>query len=145
MSTTFSPLQLIKRTTDQKVVESLSGLDSIKKLFDFLVPSVEFLTLALAGYLLYWLVSWLFSRFEKWANLLPSGRTLQMKIFSFLFVLFSFYTQEIYGNLLSTESVVVRTDDLLYTKEQILKTNKEFCFWESGSEMDILVNVSCRI
>ena len=132
-----SPLQLIKKVTDQKVVE-----ESLSSLFHFLAPSTEFLALALVGYLLYWIVSWLFSWFRKPVNQLPSGRNLQTKILAFFLMLYLFCIKEIYSNLLNTNNVIVQTDDLLYSKEQILETRKEFCFWEKGSETTFMENVS---
>ena len=133
---TVSPAHLIKSVKDQKVVESLSSL------FHFLVPSTQFLTLTLVGCLLYWALSSMFSRLKKSARLLPSRRKLQRKIVSFFFLLFWFFIQQFFEGNLNTSNVVVQTDELLYSKEQILKTNKEFCFWEEGGEMDLLKNVS---
>lgn len=139
IATGVSPLQMIKKVTNEKVVESLSSL------FHFLVPSTGFLTLVLVGGLLYWAVSSLFSRFKKSAGLLPSRRKLQRKIVAFFLLLFLFFMGKFFEGNLNTSNVVVRTDDLLYSKEQILKTKKEFCFPEKSSEVNFFKNVSCSM
>ena len=135
LAESVSPLQLIKKVTDQKVVESLWTL------FHFLVPSVSFLTLVLVGCLLYWLVLLLFSRFKISTGQQPSRKNLQTKITAFFFLCFFFFMGQLFEACLNTSSIVVRTDQLLYSKKQILETRKEFCFWEKGSEMDFLEKV----
>lgn len=116
---------------------------SLRNLFNFLVPSVQFLTFALIGCLLFWIVSWLFSRFKRQERSMPARRNLPKKIVSFFFVVFLFYVLQFYANTLNTESIVVNTEDLLFSKDQILKTNKEFCFWEnSATEINFFKNVS---
>ena len=136
----FSPFQIIKKSTNQKAVQNLSSLDSIQQLFEFLVPSVGFLALALAGCLIYWVVSRLFVHFKK-SSILTFRRNLQTKIFLLFFVVFLFHIKQFYEISLNTSSVLVRTDDLLYSKKHILRTKKEFCFLEKGSEVDFLRNV----
>ena len=123
---------------NQKVVQRF-----LRSFFRFLVlPSPGFLIFTLAGCLVYWTVSALFSRFQPSTRSLPSSRSLQTQI-SLFFVLFHFFIYQLYCNSLSTENLIVRTDDLLYSREQILKTEKEFCFFEisSSSELDFLKNI----
>lgn len=134
---TVTTLQLIKKETNQKIVESLSGVNPIKQLkqlIDFLLPSTSFLMLALAGCLLYWLASTLSARFKKSASLLPSGRNLQKMILSFFFALFLFLIHQFFEGSLNTDNVVISTVNLLYSKDQIRKTKKEFCSWTSNSK-----------
>ena len=139
MAEPVSPFQLIEKDTNHKVDQS-----SLSSLFSFLVPSAEILAVLLAGCLICWIVSWLFARFKRQTRSLPSRRNLQTGIVSFFFVLFLFYIEQFYCNSLSTENVIVPTSNLLYSKEQILKTEKEFCFMEGGSssELDTLRTVS---
>ena len=134
-----SPVQLIEKKAIEKATNQ-SAVESLWSLFHFLVPSARFLTLALVGCLLYWLFSWLFTRFQKSAR-----RKLPMKIASFFFVVFLFFLEELFYSTLSTESVLVKTDDLLSSKEQLLGTKKEFCFWERGTETDFFKNVSIQM
>lgn len=134
-TSSLSPFQLIKKTTNQKVVKNLSSF------LDFLMPSIEFLTLTLVGCLLYYAVSWLFSR--KSAGLRPSIRSLQ--IISFSFTLFMFCIEQLFSASLNTEHVVIRTDNMLYSKEQLVETKREFCFWERGAEEEFFEKVSCSI
>ena len=139
MAATISPFQLIKKVTKQKAVQNLSSL------FHFLMPSTGFLTLVLVGCLLYWAFSWLLTRFQKSARSLASRRKRQTKIVSFFFLLFLSFMGQFFGGNLNTSNVVVRTDDLLYSKGQILKTKKEFCFLEKSSEMDFVKNVGASM
>ena len=135
-----SPLQLIERLTRQNVDKSLSSL------FYFFVPSTSFLAIIAAGILLYLVASVLFSRFGKPSTpsrlSLPTGKKLQLKIVSFFYMLFMFFNGQFFGGNLNTENIVVRTDDFLYSKDQILETQKEFCGLEEGAETDIYKNVS---
>ena len=64
---------------------------------------------------------------------------------SFFFGLFLFYIEQFFSNNLSTENVIVPTEDLLYSKEQLLKTKKEFCFLEKSGELDYLKMVSFNV
>lgn len=140
MASSVSPLQLIRKVTNQKVDGSQSSLSS---LFHFLIPSTEYLTFALSGCLIYWIVSRLFFWFKRPADQRPPSSNLQTKIVSFFFGLFLFYILQFFGNSLNTQNVMVPTDDLLYSREQILKTRKEFCFGEKSTEVNFLKNVSC--
>lgn len=133
ITTTYSPIQLIQKTTTQKVVQSWSSL------FQFLVPSTGFMMLALAGFLLYWTFPALLYRFKKFARL-PPRMNLQTKIVSLFFLLFLFIMGQLFQSSLNTSNVVVRTDQLLYSKDQLLKTEKEFCFVEKGGEVEYLKN-----
>ena len=60
----------------------------------------------------------------------------------FFDLLFLFYIRQFFGGNLNTENVMVRTDELLYSKDQILNTKKEFCSVEDSVENDIIKNVS---
>ena len=139
----ISPSHLVKQfrqVADQQVIDQ-NLVESLLSLFHFLIPSASFLTFALVGCLVYWTVSWLFSKIQK--SSLPSRRNLQMKIVSFFFMLFIFYIEQFTSNSLSTENLIVRTDSLLYSRQQILETKREFCFWEKGSgEMDLYKKVT---
>lgn len=126
--------KMIEKVTNQNVVQGLSSL------FNFIIPSNEFLAFGLIGCLLCWLFSWLFSRLRK-----SSRRTLQVAIMSFFFGLFLFYIEQFFSNNLSTENVIVPTEDLLYSKEKLLKTKKEFCFLEKSGELDYLKMVSFNV
>lgn len=128
----ISPAQLIAKTIEKPD-------QSLWTLFQFLVPSTGLLTLALVGCLLYWVISSLLGRFQKSSP----RKNLQTQIVAF-FVLFLFHIKEFFVNNLNTSNVIVRTDELLYSREQILKTKKEFCFWEKGgNEEEFIKKVSC--
>lgn len=132
MAEPCSPFQLIEKANQKVAQRSLSSL------FNFLAPSPGFLMFALAGCLVYWVVSSLLSRFQKSARIksLPTKGNLQMRIVFFFFTLLFFFIQLLYCNSLSTENLIVRTDDLLFSREQILKTEREFCFLEGGSSSE---------
>ena len=141
----ISPLQIldrVQRLAIQKVDQSLSSL------FHFFMPSTSFLTLVVAGSLLFLVASVLFSCFEKPSISLPSrlwlptGRKLRLKIISFFYLLFMFFNGQFFEGNLNTENIMVRTDDLLHSIEQVLRTQKEPCFVEGGAEMDFYKNVS---
>lgn len=138
MATEASPLQLIdpyiERTTNQRTVQSLSSL------LCFLVPSAEFLTFTLVGCLFYWVVSSLLGRFRKSSR---SPKRNVQNIVAFFFVWFLFFTSQLFSGSLNTSNMQVRTDNLLYSTEQILTTKKEFCSWEKSTEEDLFRKVSC--
>ena len=112
----FSPGHLIERLTSQKAERSLSVL------YHFLVPSTAYLALMVTGLLLFRLASALF---RNWKPRQPSRRKVRLRLLSFLYLFFVFFMSHFFGGNLNTQNVVVRTDGLLYSKEQILKTNKE--------------------
>lgn len=132
----MSPLQLLKKSNDQQVERSLASL------FDFLIPSVEFLALLVAGRLFYWASLATTLYLERPGS---ARRRLQLKIVSFCCFLFVCFMRELFADNLSTENVVVETDELLFSKEKLLNTKKEFCFPEKSSELDLLKNVSLLI
>ena len=135
LAAAFSPFHLIKGWTVQKADQSLTSL------FHFLMPSFSFLALMSTGCLLYWLTLALLSRFKRSTS--PSSRRkLQLKILAFFSLLFLFFVGQFFVSNLNTRKVVVSTDQLLYSKDQILKTQKEFCFFEIGAEFDFLKNLS---
>ena len=131
----FSPYQIIERPDNQKTDQNLWTL------FHFLVPSASFLALVAAGCLLYWLSSALLSRIKKTSPLQSFRKKTQLKILAFFYVLFLFFIWQFFSGNLNTDNVVVSTDDLLYSEEQILRTQKEFCFFEKGPEENFLKNV----
>ena len=110
----FSPFQTIERLVNQRMEQSLFSL------FHFLIPSTAFLALMTSGCLLMWLFSTMLSGY---------GKNTQIKILSFCYLLFLFFVQQLFGGNLNTDNVVVRTDDLLSSKEQVLRTNKELCVY----------------
>ena len=119
------PLQLIERLANQQMEKSLSSF------FHFLVPSTAFLALLATSCLLKWLLPALICLAKKSR---PSRKKLQLKILKILWLfyfLFSFFIQQFFCGNLNTENVVVRTDDLLYSKEQVLRTNKELCVFKT--------------
>lgn len=138
MAGSFLPYQLIDKEANQ-VAPSLSSL------FHYLVPSAEFLTMALVGCLICWIVSWLFSRFKRQTRSLPTRRTkrnLPKKIVAFGFLMFLFYLKQFFEMSLNTSILLVDIENLLYSREQILRTDKEFCFLEKGAEENFLKSVS---
>ena len=130
----FSPAQLIKKKVNHRVEQSLSSL------YHFLVPSTGLLALIAAGGLLYLLFAALFSLAKR--PLRPSRKRLQLKIVSFFYLIFLFFIQIFFESNLNTSNIVVRTDDLLYSLEQVLQTQREFCFLEKSREAQFLQNVS---
>ena len=140
MARSVSPLQLI---SNNKMVESLSTIKAIQQLLDFLMPSTSFLMLTLAVCLVYWVVTTLFTHFKKsLERSAPYESLLPARIVPFFFTCFIFFIHQFFEASLNTDNVVVSTENLLYSKEQVLKTNKEFCFWETGSEEEFFKSVS---
>lgn len=134
-----SPIQLIDKRADKTPeVESLSSL------LEFLVPPTWFLRLTLIGCLLCWLISLLFSGSKKFGRL-QCRRKLQMKIIASCVVIYLFFIQQFVTGNLNTESVIVETDQLLYSKKQVLETKREFCFAEKGAEEDFWKEVSSLV
>ena len=124
ISTTVSPFLLIDRLAIESVKKSFSAL------FHFLMPSTGFLTLLMAAFLLNWIFSALFWRLKKGR---PPKRNRQIKILLFFKLLFLFFLRLLFSGNLNTENLVVQTDDLLYSKEQIIKTEKEWVFFRAVS------------
>lgn len=118
----MSPFQLVERLVSQKIEKSLS------KLFDFLVPSAAFLTLLSVGCLLYWLFSALFKHLKKPNSLRSSKECPQIKILralSIFFLMFQFFNGQLFASNLNTSNVIVDVSGLLYSREQIIRTEKE--------------------
>ena len=134
MAAVFSPLQLIERLDNQEVVESL------RSLFHFLIPSTAFLALLVASCLLYRLSSALFGCLGTSSR--PLRRKPQLTILAYFNMVFLFFIGLFFEANLNTESVLVRTDDLLYSIKQILGTQREFCLFEESLETDFLKKVS---
>ena len=143
LATTFSPFQLIEKLDNQKVEQNLANYN-FSNLFDFLAPSFTFLILLIAGPLLYCVSLFLLSGHKRSPSLKSSRtrRNLQLKILSLCLALFFFFNRKLFEGNLNTSNVVAQTDDLLYSKEQVLKTQKEFCFIDRNPEMNLLKNVS---
>ena len=137
MGVGFSPCQLIKRLANQQVDRSLWSL------FHFLMPSTGLLTLILAACLLYLASSALFLHLKRLKSLRESGR-VSIKLVSLFYFLFLFFIRYLFEGNLNTSNVLVRTDELIYSKEQILNTQKEFCFLEKSKEVDFLKDVSSQ-
>lgn len=162
LATAFSPFQLIDKLDNQKVDQNLANYN-LSNLFDFLAPSLTFLILLAAGPLLYCVSLFLLSGHKKSSSLRSSRirRNLQFKILSLFHLLFLFFNRKLFegrlaigepnkfnqrffcssGNL-NTSNVCVQTDQLLFSKEQLLKTQKEFCFFDRNHENHEMKNVS---
>lgn len=125
-------------------IASETTAKSLLELFNFLMPEIGLLLLITAGGLLYLAAFVLFSWFEKKKKPKQQSQShgLQLKIISFFLILFGFFIHLNFESNLNTENVLVEIDDLLYSTQQILKTKKEFCFFENSSELDFLKNVS---
>ena len=137
-SASFSPFQLIERENKN------SGHSST---FDFLAPSLGFLIIVVVGLLLYRMSLAVFSmrpfsRCEKSARSSGSQTDLRTKILTLFNLLFLFFNRKLFEGDLNTANVVVRTDDLLYSQEQVLSTRKEFCFVDANSRLNFLKSVS---
>ena len=117
----------------------------------FLIPSIEFSAILLAGTFVNFLFLFLFSSFkasriveEISASRKPAfrNRNFKIKTLSFFYLLFLFFIRNFFNNNINTSNVIVDTSDLLYSKGKILETNKELCFLEKSVEMDYFLNVS---
>lgn len=139
MAERISPIQMIKQ--DKQIVEREADQTTanLSGSFHFWMPSNDLLLLMVAGHSLYLVASFLL-RWSIKRSGTPSRSNL--KILSFVYLLFAFFTEEFFGNCLNTEQVTVNTDDLLFSKNQILNTNKEFCFFEKGVEFDFMKKVN---
>ena len=118
-SAPVSPFQLVERMTSHRVEKSLS------KLFNFLIPSATLPMLFAAGYLLYWVFLVLFKHLRKRRPNRSSRRSPQVKILLIFFLAFRFFNAQFLGGNLNTSNVIVDTRDLLYSKDQIVRTDKE--------------------
>ena len=126
--------QVIDKKLSSQNEQSLIGL------FNFLMPSLSFLLLFFAGVLLYFACSLVFSYFKKFKK-----QSLQFKILSFAYLLFLFFICQFFNGNLNTSKIIVDDSDLLYSKQQILETKKEFCFIEkSNAEVDYFAKVSLK-
>ena len=132
----MSPAQFIEKEPRQEVDKNFAGL------VDFLMPPPGLIALLAAGGLLYWLSLALFLHLKKPS--LPSRRRWII-IVSFFYVLFLFFVGQFFSGNLNTENIVVQTDDLIYSKEQILQTQKTFCFFEKSNEIDFFKDVSSSL
>ena len=109
------PTQLLDQKTSDQNDKSLINL------LKFLIPSLSFALLFSAGFLLYFVFLFLISYFKKLKR--PQFKTL-----SFAYLLFLFFMCELFNGNLNTSNIIVKVNDLLYSKQQILETQKEFCF-----------------
>ena len=132
----ISPVQMVEREVDQATIDL-----SLSSSFRFWVPSTDLLLLMVIGCLIHFVISFLFQCSIKRTQA-PPGSNLKLKILSFFYLLFIFFTEEFFGNSLSSEQVIVRTDGLLYSRDNILNTNKEFCFFENSVEFEFMIKVS---
>ena len=126
MSFSVFPIQTIDKNIDDQNEKSLMNI------FEFLIPSLSFVLLFFAGFLFYFASSFVFSYFKKLKK-----QSLQFKILSFAYLLFLFFMSEFFNGNLNTSNIIVSTDDLLYSTQQVLATRKEFCFLEKSSEFSV--------
>ena len=104
------------------------------------MPSLSFLLLFFAGVLLYFACSLIFSYFKKFKK-----QSLQFKILSFAYLLFLFFICHFFNGNLNTSQIIVDDSGLLYSKQQILETKKEFFLIEkSNAELDYFAKVSLK-
>ena len=111
-----------------QINEKKRATKSFASLAELLVPSLEFLAATMAGILVYLICLGLFSLC---LAKLPGGSReshLPIKILAFFFMLFWFFIDQLYNGNLSTESITVDVSDLLYSEEQLRRTDKEPCF-----------------
>lgn len=132
MDERISPVQTVEREADQAIIDL-----SLSSSFHFWMPSTDLLLLMVAGHLLYLVSSFLIRKSIK--RSLSSGN---LKILSFFYLIFTFFMNEFLADSISTDHLIVRTDNILYSREQILSTNKEFCSFENGVEFDFVKRVS---
>ena len=146
-SLSYYSLQLLinKKLNDQ------NDNNNLKNLINLLIPSFQLLSLFLAFTLLYLAVLCVFSSFKISRTLktfsLSCKKTLKsenfnFKILSLSYCLLLFLIGQFFSCNLNVKNVIVLTDDLLYSKQQVLETNKEVCFVEASVEHDYFTNVS---
>lgn len=128
ISLSVLPIQTIERAQANQDA-------TLMKMLDFLVPSAHFLLLCLAGMGLWGLARWSFAYFKR------VGSNLRIKILSFFALLFLWWIGEFFNGNLNTTNVLSDTSDLLYSKEQLIQTKREFCFLEQSSELDVFKKV----
>ena len=94
-----------------------------------MVPPLELLGAVLGGVLMYLFVLYLLSlclkRLKK-----PKGPNLQTKILAFFFMLFWWFCDQFYNSNLSTDQVTVDKSGLLYSRDQLLQTDRQPCFMD---------------
>lgn len=109
----------------QSIVERSRSNQGFASLIDLVVPSFQLLIAAMSGVLIYLVCLYLLSVCTKKLKRRPR---LQMKILSFVFVLFSFLFQQFYINTLSTDTITVDVSGLLHSIELLLNTHRQPCF-----------------
>lgn len=139
-TTSFSPLQLIEKM-NQKSAHLPDGA-----MFEFLAPPLNFLFIVMVGFLIYRVLLLLFLR-SKRSSGGPFQQTWQIKMLTLANLLFLFFNRKLFEGNLNTSNVLVKTDELLYSEEQVLNTQKEFCFVDESSRVNYLKNVSitCKV
>ena len=132
MTLNYNPIQIIDKKSKDQIAFNLIDL------FNFLIPSFDFLLLLASGLLFYFASLWLFAYFAKPAKFKQSQQFL---ILSFFYLLFLFFMIEFFNDNLSTENVILDTSYLLDSKEKILETKREFCFFEKSTELNYFAQV----
>ena len=137
-SKSFYQLQLINEKLKNENEKNLISL------INFLIPSIEFISLLLACMLIYFVTKSFFSSATKLTNQKANKKqNFKIKTLSFFYLLFLFFIQNFFTNNINTGNVIVDTSDLLYSKNKLLDTKKEICFPEKNTEyQDYFVKVS---
>lgn len=82
----------------------------------------------MGGVLLHLLALFLFSFCLKVLLRKPKRSSLETKILAFFFLLFSFFSRQLYLSNLRTDKISVDVSGLLHNEEQILNTEMQPCF-----------------
>lgn len=107
---------------------------SLMNLLHFLLPSTELALIVLAGLLLCSAIWLAIKHLRRWH--------MQVSILILLYLWFTWMIDVLYNSSLNTASLSVDISDILYSKQQILRTQKESCFLESNSvEVDYYKSV----
>lgn len=117
--------------------EKQQTTQSLRTVFELLVPSSDLLKIALIGVLLYFVLLYSFSFILKRFFGEKKQPNHQIKYLLFAFVLFLFFVEQFYHGTINTESVTVDLSDILYSNERILNSDFEPCFLEERIEMSI--------
>ena len=112
------------------ITEKNKATQSLMVLLELIIPSLEFLKAALCGFLVYFVLFYSFvfclRRFFK----KPKGSNLQIKIFAFAYLIYWFFINQFYNDILNTSSVTVDLSDILHSEERILNSDRIPCFFE---------------
>lgn len=121
--------------TPHPIREKKRSIHGFSSLVDLVIPPLQILAAVLAGLLMHLTCVHLFSLGIK--KLLKKQKGLPTKILAFFFLLFWFFFDQFYNGNLSTENITVDVSELLYSEEQLIRTEMEPCFFDRDGELEM--------